>query len=195
MNREQAEIITSEIFSLYEQFGNSDYIGEPVSQIEHMCQAAQLAEKEGYDDEIILAAFFHDLGHLTEYIMPVVQMDGVGVADHEGIGAQYLRERGFSDKLCRLVQSHVAAKRYLTWKYPDYYQQLSPASKITLSHQGGVMDDEEAILFEADDLHTLYIKLREWDDKAKQTDQPLPDLDRYRQMAERHLMNVETPNP
>ncbi len=29
-----------EILSLYEKFGNEDYIGEPVSQIEHMCQCA-----------------------------------------------------------------------------------------------------------------------------------------------------------
>ena len=52
------------VFDLYEKFGHADYIGEPVSQIEHMCQSAQLAQKEGYDDEVILAAFFHDLGHL-----------------------------------------------------------------------------------------------------------------------------------
>ena len=49
----------NEIFSLYESFGNADYIGEPVSQIEHMSQAAQMAEKEGYGKEVILAAFFH----------------------------------------------------------------------------------------------------------------------------------------
>jgi len=53
-----------EVFSLYEKFGDADYIGEPVSQIEHMSQAAQLAMKEGLDDEVILAAFFHDIGHI-----------------------------------------------------------------------------------------------------------------------------------
>jgi len=62
------------IISLYHQFGNEDYIGEPVSQLEHMCQCAELAEKEGYDEEVILAAFFHDIGHLCEHIMPVNQM-------------------------------------------------------------------------------------------------------------------------
>ena len=30
---------------------------ENVSQIEHMCQSAQLAIDKGYDDEVILAAF------------------------------------------------------------------------------------------------------------------------------------------
>jgi len=50
MNADQARIVVNEIFSLYESYGAADYIGEPVSQIEHMCQAAQLAEAEGYDD-------------------------------------------------------------------------------------------------------------------------------------------------
>ena len=55
MNADQARIVVNEIFPLYESYGAADYIGEPVSQIEHMCQAAQLAKAEGYDDEVILA--------------------------------------------------------------------------------------------------------------------------------------------
>lgn len=188
MERQKAVSIADDIFMLYEKYGEADYIGEPVSQLEHMCQAAQLAEEEGYDDEVILAAFFHDIGHLAEFIMPAEQMEGVGVVDHEKIGADFLREKRFSEKICKLVQSHVEAKRYLTYKYPDYYQKLSPASKITLSHQGGVMDEREAILFEADELHPLYIKLREWDDKAKEVDKPLPDFSRYKTMAIEHLL-------
>ena len=58
------EKIVNEIFALYEKHGDEDYIGEPVSQLEHMSQAAALAEEEGYDDEVVLAAFFHDIGHL-----------------------------------------------------------------------------------------------------------------------------------
>ena len=33
-----------EIMRLYIKYGSEDYIGEPVSQIEHMCQCAQLAQ-------------------------------------------------------------------------------------------------------------------------------------------------------
>jgi phosphonate degradation associated HDIG domain protein len=188
MEREKAIAIADDIFMLYEKYGEADYIGEPVSQLEHMCQAAELAEEEGYDNEVILAAFFHDIGHLAEFIMPVEQMDGVGVVDHEKIGADFLREKGFSEKICRLVQSHVEAKRYLTYKYSGYYQKLSPASKITLSHQGGVMNESEAIAFESDELHSLYIKLREWDDKAKENRKPIPDLSKYKMMAVEHLL-------
>jgi predicted HD phosphohydrolase len=56
--------VIAEVFGLYERFGDSDYIGEPVSQVEHMSQAAQRAMAEGFDDEVVLAAFFHDIGHI-----------------------------------------------------------------------------------------------------------------------------------
>lgn len=179
MTSEKARQTVDEIFSLYEKYGREDYIGEPVSQLEHMVQAAQLAETDVNDDEVILAAFFHDIGHLTEFHSATNTMDGMGVKDHEKIGADYLAEKGFSEKICRLVQSHVQTKRYLTYKYFDYYQQLSAASKITLSHQGGIMSEGEAEIFEEDPLHILYIRLREWDDKAKIINQSIPALDKY----------------
>jgi 2-amino-1-hydroxyethylphosphonate dioxygenase (glycine-forming) len=191
MGRIKAQKIADEVFSLYEKYGNEDYIGEPVSQLEHMCQAAQLAEAEGYEEEVILAAFFHDIGHLCEHIIDTKLMDGYGVMDHEIIAGNYLRQKGFSKKMTRLVESHVQAKRYLTFKYPDYYDKLSEASRITLTKQGGVMVEAEAKSFETDPLHSLYIKLREWDDKAKLKHQTLPSLDRYKEMAIRHLLSQD----
>ena len=188
MTREEAQTAVDEVFYLYDQYGKADYIGEPVSQIEHMCQAAQLAEAEGFDEEVVLAAFFHDIGHLCEHIFPVQSMDGYGTVDHEGLGGKYLREKGFSEKIARLVESHVAAKRYLTFKHPDYYNKLSEASKVTLAQQGGVMNESEAERFEEDHLHSLFIKIREWDDKAKIEHIPLPPLEVYRQMALQHLL-------
>lgn len=189
MDQQKALQTVDEVFSLYEQYGGSDYIGEPVSQLEHMCQAAQLAEAEGYDEEVILAAFFHDIGHLCEHIVETTSMDGFGVTDHEVLAGKYLREKGFSEKLASLVECHVQAKRYLTFKFPDYYNKLSEASKITLSKQGGVMNDEEAKEFERDSLHMLYIKLREWDDKAKTEHLPLPSLEVYKIMTLKHLLS------
>lgn len=189
MEFEKANATVEEVFSLYERFGKEDYIGEPVSQIEHMCQAAQLAEEEGYDAEVILAAFFHDIGHLLEHLMPVQQMDGYGVVNHETLAGEYLRQKGFSEKIAKLAESHVSAKRYLTFRLPEYYHKLSPASKITLQKQGGTMDEMEADLFESDHLHQLYIKIREWDDKGKIRNIPLPDLDRYKKMALDHLLS------
>jgi len=186
--QQSIEESVSEIFELYQKYGDEDYIGEPVSQVEHMCQAAQLAEEEGYPEEIILAAFFHDIGHFCEHLMPVKHMDGFGVVDHEKLGADFLRSKGFSEDIASLVQNHVQAKRYLTYHYPEYYQQLSEASKKTLEFQGGVMSLEEAIRFESDKLFDLHIKLRRWDEKAKLEKQPIPPLQQYKDMAIRHLV-------
>jgi len=188
MDTQAARQIAEEVFDLYEKYGKADYIGEPVSQTEHMCQAAQLAEAEGFDDEIVLAAFFHDIGHLCEHIMPVDQMGGYGVVNHEKLGAGYLRSKGFSEKIAKLVASHVEAKRYLTFKYPEYYNKLSDASKQTLHMQGGIMTEAEAKKFESDELHPLYIKLRQWDDDAKVERLPLPALAKYKEKAVQHLL-------
>lgn len=190
MQTEKILNLVNEIMFLYESHGNEDYIGEPVSQIEHMCQCAQLAQAAGADDDVVLAAFFHDIGHLCEFAFPekkLLHMDDCGIIDHEKLGADYLRSIGFSEKIAKLVQSHVAAKRYLTYHFPNYYNQLSDASKKTLQFQGGVMTAEEAFAFEEDDLFDLYIAIRKWDDLAKKTQQPLPDLKQYRQMMTEHL--------
>lgn len=181
--------VADEIIGLYRQFGDEDYIGEPVSQIEHMCQCAQLAEAEGCDEEVILAAFFHDIGHFCEYVTEVKQMNGFGVVDHEELGALFLRSRGFSEKIASLVKNHVQAKRYLTFRYPEYYEHLSEASKKTLEFQGGVMSETEAKAFENDPLFEWHIRLRRWDERAKEKQQALPPLDKYRQMILRHLQH------
>ncbi len=114
-------------------------------------------------------------------------MDNFGIADHEKIGAEYLWNKGFSQKIGNLVASHVPAKRYLTFKYPEYYQQLSEASKKTLVFQGGIMSLAEAGDFESDELFSLYILLRSWDERAKQEHEPLPDLNIYRKKMIQHL--------
>ena len=83
-----------------------------------MLQAGELARSEGQPDEVILAAFFHDLGHLLAFEGVVDHMDGFGVFSHEKLGADLLRDAGFSEKVASLVESHVEAKRYLTCKHP-----------------------------------------------------------------------------
>lgn len=179
--------IINTVFSLYERYGKADYIGEPVSQIEHMSQAANLAKYEGCDDEVILAAFFHDIGHLFVNIADEETMDGFGRMEHERIGADFLADLGFSERISKLVQSHVTAKRYLTFKYPAYYEQLSKSSKATLVFQGGVMDEEEARQFEMDEERELMIKFRKWDEMAKEVGIPVNNIDELKLIARRHL--------
>ena len=103
-------------------------------------------------------------------------------------GAQFLAEKGFSQPLIRLVVSHVQAKRYLTYKYPEYYAELSDASKKTLEYQGGMMSAGEAAEFEKSPVVDLIIQMRRWDEEAKIEHLPVPDLMIYRDMMVRHLV-------
>ena len=185
------KVVVNEVFSLYEKYGDEDYIGEPVSQLEHMSQAAALAGEEGYDDEVILAAFFHDIGHLCADAGEAESMDGMGNVDHEKLGADYLLERGFSERLANLVQGHVIAKRYLTYKYPEYYNKLSLASKGTLEFQGGVMSSDEAAEFELNPDAELIIRLRYWDDMAKEMNIAVNNLAQLKSLALKHLLERE----
>ncbi|HRG78786.1 MAG TPA: HDIG domain-containing protein, partial [Cyclobacteriaceae bacterium] len=179
--------VIDDIFDLYERFGAADYIGEPVSQLEHMSQAAQLALEGGYDDEVVLAAFFHDIGHICVQATAEQSMAGYGIKSHEKIGADYLRSKGFPEKIARLIENHVEAKRYLTFKYPPYFENLSEASKKTLEFQGGMMSKHEADRFEADPLFELSILLRKWDEEAKIMNVPLIDLHMLKEKCKRVL--------
>jgi phosphonate degradation associated HDIG domain protein len=182
MNHQQ---VIARVFGLYERFGASDYIGEPVSQIEHMSQTAEMAMAEGCDDEVVLAAFFHDIGHLCAE--GADNMGGYGVVSHERLGADYLREAGFSERLARLVEYHVQAKRYLTLREPGYHAQLSEASRRTLQYQGGVMSEAEADAFAADPLCALSLRMRRWDELAKERAVPVMDLAVLKEKAARLL--------
>jgi len=180
---QHAEQVVNEVFGLYAQRGSDDYIGEPVSQIEHMSQAAQLALLEGYDDEVVLAAFFHDIGHICESDPGAASMGGYGVASHERVGADYLRRCGFGERVARLVEYHVQAKRYLTLRQPGYYDQLSEASRRTLEYQGGVMTEAEADAFEHDPLCNVSLRMRQWDEMAKEMNVPVIDLEMLKEKA------------
>ncbi len=196
MTPAQAEKVTDEIMELYNGYGGNEYAGEKVTQLEHMVQAAELAEEQGFDEEVVLAAFLHDIGHISEAAKDAAggvdddnRMGAFGIKDHEELGAEFLREKGFSKKVYRLVESHVEAKRYLTARDPAYYAELSDASKKTLEYQGGPMTYEEADAFEQYPLFTLIIQMRKWDEQAKIEHKPLPDLQHYRRMMLRHLLN------
>lgn len=166
--------IVDQILSFYIEGKEQIYFGENITQTQHAFQSAVLAKNANADDETILAAFLHDIGHLCFMHEDVQKMDNYGVMDHEELGSSYLREMGFSKKICDLIAAHVKAKRYLAYAEPDYYNNLSDASKKTLVFQGGKMDDEEAGTFENQDLFPLFIAMRKWDEKAKSIE-PVPE--------------------
>ncbi|OQD66042.1 hypothetical protein PENPOL_c005G02002 [Penicillium polonicum] len=124
-------------------------------------------------DELVIAALLHDIGQ----IIPLestkeVRMDlhesteNVGGVGHEAIGPSYLRALGFSEAVFRLVNSHVAAKWYLTATDRGYYESLSSASQKSLAFQGGPFRDADKN-FKEDPLRDDMVSLRLWDDVAK----------------------------
>ena len=173
----------SRVLALYEEAGHRDYIGEAVSQLEHAAQTANCALGEGLGDAVVCAAFLHDVGHLCA--TDAKRMGSWGTAGHESLGAEYLRALGFGEQVAQLVEGHVAAKRYLTFKQPEYFERLSQASKATLRHQGGPMNASEAREFEANPLFSRILELRTWDEAAKVPGQPA-DLARYEPILRRH---------
>ena len=155
------------IANLFAEGGQDAYFGEPVTQLEHALQSAQLAEQAGADEETITAAFLHDIGHLLPPELAGGYMDGYGTVDHEKLGADFLREQGFSEKVAQLIEHHVNAKRYLVFKNPNYFARLSEASLRTLEFQGGPMTADEAADFEANPYFKGILQMRTWDEQAK----------------------------
>ena len=50
---------------LYDLLGDNDYVGEPVSLTQHALQSAFHARRVGLDDDVVLAALLHDVGHVV----------------------------------------------------------------------------------------------------------------------------------
>lgn len=192
MERLIASEIADEIIDLLLSNGGSEYIGEPVTKLEHMVQSAEIAAEKGFDEELIIAALLHDIGHICVPTTEYNNMSGLGLQDHELLGATFLQSRGFSDRVIQAVALHVPAKRYLCYKYPDYLALLSEASLQTLAYQGGPMTAYEAEVFEQNPYLEDIIAIRRIDEAAKIENKPLPEsLDEYKQMMVRHLQKSQ----
>jgi putative nucleotidyltransferase with HDIG domain len=192
MERFIASEIADEIIELLLSKGGSEYIGEPVTKLEHMVQSAELAAEKGLGEELILAALLHDIGHICVPTTQYNNMGGLGLQDHEFLGASFLHSRGFSERVVQAVELHVPAKRYLCFKYPEYLALLSEASLQTLAYQGGPMSPYEAGVFEENPYLDDIIAIRKIDEEAKIEGKPLPEsFESYKQMMVRHLQKSQ----
>ena len=132
-----------------------------INQLQHALQAAAHAEA---DDMI------HQLGE-----NPAAR----GIDDvHEELGARWLAER-FGPEVCEPVRLHVAAKRYLCTVESDYFGKLSPDSVRSLELQGGLMSADELEGFRANPYHAEAVRLRRYDEAAKDPRATTPDFDHY----------------
>ena len=173
----------TEIESLFLRKGGEQYSGEPVTQLQHALQSAALAERDGADDELVTAAWLHDLGHLVQDLGDTPTLRGVDDL-HQFIALPFLRGR-FADRVLGAIAGHVDAKRYLCAIRPGYLEALSADSRRSLLLQGGVFSPAQAAGFIARPGAEDAVRLRLWDDLAKSADAITPPLAHYLDRARR----------
>jgi len=146
-------------------------------------QSGFLGEQAGASDELVTAAFLHDLGHLLHDLGETPSIHGVDDV-HQYRVLPFLRGL-FPDAVINAIQRHVDAKRYLCATRPEYHDSLSDDSKRSLKLQGGIFSEGEAAAFIAEDGAKDAVQLRLWDDLAKQPYLQTPGLSHYMQIARR----------
>jgi gamma-butyrobetaine dioxygenase len=163
------------IVELFETRGDAEYLGEPVSQKEHALQCAELARHDGAPNALIAAALLHDVGHLlpnNDSAQPEVDLM------HEEKASAWLRAY-FEWDVTEPIRLHVIAKRYLCTIQPSYFKRLSQASVESLALQGGPLSSDEAKAFEKDAYFDAALRVRRWDEAAKEPRRVVPDLKTY----------------
>lgn len=169
--------VADHIGRLFAQGGANAYFGEPVTQAAHALQCAWLAERDGADAPLVVAALLHDVGHLLHGLPEDIADYGTD-ARHEHAGHEWLAHY-FDDTVSEPVRLHVDAKRYLCAIEPAYLETLSPASLQSLALQGGPFTPEEAFAFAALPHAAAAVRLRRWDDEAKVPGLETPPLAHY----------------
>ena len=177
------------IWRLLQERGHERYTGEPVSHLEHALQSADLAQRAGAGDALVVAALLHDIGHLLHGAAGTPSADGVDDA-HEALAADAL-EPLFGPAVSQPVALHVLAKRRLCAD-ARYLRALSEDSRRSLALQGGPLGPQAQAAFDAVPHAADALRLRRWDDAAKHPGRAVPPLEHYRSMAE-SLLRIPMP--
>ena len=166
-----------DLIGLFESRGDSQYGGEAVTQLEHALQAAALAERDDAPPTLIVAAMLHDVGHLLHNLPDHAPDEGID--DHHETSAGHFLRKLFPAAVTEPVRLHVAAKRYLCAVDDAYLQLLSQPSIVSLGLQGGPMSEAEVKEFEQLPFWQEAVRLRRWDDEAKDPTMVTPSLSHF----------------
>lgn len=177
--------LTAELLRLFHDRGGSLYGGEGVTQAEHALHTAWLAEREVAPAALVTAALLNDVGHLLHDLPDDAPERGIDDR-HEQLAAAWLRRR-FPAAVHEPVRLHVAAKRYLTRVDSAYLALLSGPSLVSLELQGGPMSAAEAADFEASPFWRDAVRLRRWDDAAKDPALAPPPVEHFAAAIDRVL--------
>ena len=174
------------IRGLFDSRGGCQYSGEPVTQLEHALQCAQLAEQAGSSSVLTTACLLHDFGHMSNEQGETPTLRGVD-DKHQYHGVSALKGL-FPEAVLVPIRLHVDAKRYLCATDTGYWESLSDDSKRSLELQGGTYSAIEAAKFIAQPYAQDAVKLRRWDDSAKVAGVKTPDLAHFLDVAARYVI-------
>jgi phosphonate degradation associated HDIG domain protein len=169
--------LRQELLDIFVSRATRRYGLSAINQLQHALQAANHAETEGCKPATVLASLLHDVGHMIHRLGEDPASRGIDDV-HEELGARWLSER-FGSDVSEPVRLHVAAKRYLCTVESDYFGKLSPDSVRSLELQGGLMSSEELDTFRANPFHAEAVRLRRYDEAAKDPRATTPDFDHF----------------
>ena len=184
--------VIDEIFAVFADQGEQQYLGEPVSMAEHMLQSALAAEQDDAPPRLVAAALLHDYGHLVHGGPEDAAEQGIDM-HHEDVAHAFFVEQ-FGEEVAEPIRMHVAAKRYLCAVEPSYLGELSEASILSLELQGGPMTPAEVDAFESSPHAQDAVRLRRYDDIGKVAGLETPPLEHYRPVLEQAL-SARAPRP
>ena len=153
-----------------------DRSGDPVDILDHDRQCAELLRRDFPDDEELqVAGLVHDIGHLLR------PGDDAGHGRH---GADAVRGL-LGERVARLVELHVVAKRYLVATDAVHAERLSASSRRTLVAQGGALSEDQIRAFRGDPEFAAAVALRRADDAGKVVGLEVAPLESWRPVVER----------
>jgi predicted HD phosphohydrolase len=183
-----------ELTDLYDRYGGEKYmLEEEIIQAEHVLQAAYNAERAGAPEDIVVALLYHDIGQIctvkdignTKALHPT----------HADRGGAWLKERGFSQRVCQFVRFHDLAKVILCSLEEPYYDHLSKASQISYVMQKEKYDSfpELVAAFMECVWMEEWLAARRCDDMAKVEGLTVPLFTHYEEMVARVLAGEGLP--
>jgi predicted HD phosphohydrolase len=192
----------SDVLELLERRGAVAYLGEPVTLLEHVLQCAQLAASAGEEPALVAACLLHDVGWLLGETRvdagSVAAVEAAGRGDRERASRDQAErpghdhaERGaaalaawFPPTVFEPVRLHIQAKRWIVANEPGALERLSVESRRTLVLQGGPLDAVAASAFTALPYSDSALRLRRYDDSAKDPRQRRQPLGEYIQLLD-----------
>ena len=180
--------VLKELTVLYTDAAQGRYGLTAVRQQEHALQAGMLAEANNEPLSLIIASFLHDAGHMMHNFGEDCAEQGIDDT-HEDLGSRWLAQH-FGPEVTEPIRLHVAAKRYLCTVEPEYTKCLGADSVRSLELQGGLMTPDEVAAFAREKYAQEAIRVRRYDDLAKQPGVVTPPVSHFLEKMEPLLRNI-----